>query len=183
NKKAVSTGGIAVERHDPDLLVFVATLEADQSLEQARDALIGVVEGAAAAPLTEQEVQRVQRQVASSFASAVANSRRMANELSECAARGDWRLFFLDRDRLAKVTSADVTRVAGRYLRQNNRTVGLYVPTKEAQRVAVPAAPPAEELVKGYVGKAMTAAGEAFDPTPENLEKRTQRSALPGGVK
>jgi zinc protease len=57
------------------------------------------------------------------------------------------------------------------------------VPTKEAQRVAVPAAPPAEELVKGYVGQATTAAGEAFDPTPENLEKRTQRSALPGGLK
>jgi zinc protease len=183
NKKAVSTGGFALERHDPDLVVFVATVDAGQSLEQARDALIAVVEGAASAPLTGEEVQRVQREVASLYASYVANSRRMANELSECAARGDWRLFFLDRDRVAKVTPADVTRVAGRYLRPNNRTVGLYVPTKEAQRVAVPAAPPAEEVVKGYVGKATTAAGEAFEPTPENLEKRTQRSALPGGLK
>ncbi len=183
NKKAVGTGAFALERHDPDLVVFVATVGADQSLEPARDALIAVVERAAVVPVTEQEVQRVQREVASAYASAVANSQRMANELSESAARGDWRLFFLDRDRLAKVTPADVTRVAGRYLRQSNRTVGLYVPTREAQRVAVPAAPPAAEVVKGYVGKATTAAGVAFDPTPENLEKHTQRSALPGGLK
>jgi zinc protease len=183
SRKADSTGGSVSGRHDPGLLELYAEVGAGQSLDQARDGLIRIVEGAAAASVTEEEVQRARRVVAGSYTAAIANSQGMANQLSGCAGQGDWRLFFLKRDRIARVTPADVTRVAGRYLRPSNRTVGTYVPTKEAQRVAVPAAPPAAELVKDYRGAATTAAGEAFDPTPENLEKRTQRTVLPGGVK
>src|SRR5581483_8039260 len=47
----------------------------------------------------------------------------------------------------------------------------------------IPAAPPVAELVKDYKGRQAVAAGEAFDPTPSNIESRTQRSQLPGGVK
>ncbi|HKB41818.1 MAG TPA: pitrilysin family protein [Gemmataceae bacterium] len=183
SKKAVSTGGVASQRHDPGLLEFYAQGDATQSLEEIRDSLIRVVEGVASTPLTEDEVQRIKRMFAGGFTATLADSKEMANELSEAAGRGDWRLFYLDRDRVAKVTAADVTRVAGRYLRRNNRTVGMFIPTREAERVAIPAAPSAAELVKDYRGAKAITGGEAFDPTPENLEKRVQRSVLPGGVK
>ncbi|HZY83195.1 MAG TPA: pitrilysin family protein, partial [Gemmataceae bacterium] len=154
SKKADSTGALASGRHDPGLLELYAEVGAGQSLEEARDCLIRVAEGIEARPVTEEEVQRARRMIASAYAAAVANSKGMANGLSDSAGRGDWRLFFLTRDRLAKVTAADVTRAAGRYLRQSNRTVGTYVPAKEAQRVAIPAAPPAAALVKDYRGAA-----------------------------
>src|SRR5207249_4179326 len=38
-------------------------------------------------------------------------------------------------------------------------------------------------MLKDYKGDAVMAAGEAFDPSPENIDKRTQRVTLPGGLK
>ena len=37
--------------------------------------------------------------------------------------------------------------------------------------------------MKDYKGAAVVAAGEAFDPSPANIESRVVRSALPGGMK
>src|SRR5262249_44816695 len=91
---------------------------------------------------------------------------------------------FLYRDRVEKVKPDDVKAVAAKYLRRSNRTVGVFVPVKEADRVAVAAAPDVEAQLRGYTGRATTVAeGEAFDPTPENIDKRTRGSTLSGGVK
>ena len=38
---------------------------------------------------------------------------------------GDWRLLFLHRDRVTKVTVKDVMRVAEAYLKQTNRVTGM----------------------------------------------------------
>ena len=104
--------------------------------------------------------------------------------LSEWAAKGDWRLFFLHRDRVAKVTPDDVKRVADQYLQRSNRTVGLFVPTTAAGAGRHPATrPTSTTLVKDYKGGKAMAAGEAFDPTPENIEKRVRRSELSDGLK
>ena len=40
---------------------------------------------------------------------------------------GDWRFLFIHRDRIAKVKPDDVNRVAAKYLRQINRTVGMFI--------------------------------------------------------
>src|SRR5262249_51891568 len=76
------------------------------------------------------------------------------------------------RDRIAAVTAADVNRVAKTYFKQPNRTVGLYIPTKEATRLAIPAVASIDAIVKNYKGGKVDDAGEAFDPTPANLDAR-----------
>ena len=58
------------------------------------------------------------------------DSQAVAVDLSEWASQGDWRLFFLMRDRIKAVTEADVLRVAKAYLKESNRTVGTFIPTK-----------------------------------------------------
>ena len=60
--------------------------------------------------------------------------------LSEAIAAGDWRLFFLQRDRARKATLGDVQKAATSYLVQSNRIEGRYLPTEnrsapQAQRV------------------------------------------------
>src|SRR5262249_23564414 len=89
--------------------------------------------------------------------------------------KGDWRLFFLHRDRVEKVTADDISRVAQKYLQRNNRTVGVFIPTDKAERVAVPETPALAGLVDNYKSSRTIVPGEAFHPTPENLEKRIVR--------
>ncbi|MEM9413076.1 MAG: insulinase family protein, partial [Planctomycetota bacterium] len=112
-----------------------------------------------------------------------ANSERIAISLSEWRAYGDWRLYFLHRDRLEKVTPEDVLRVAKRYLLQSNRTIGLFEPTESPLRAETPTKPDLKSALAGYKGRAKMSEGEVFEPTPENIDQRTIRGELQSGVK
>jgi zinc protease len=90
---------------------------------------------------------------------------------------------FVYRDRLEQVTPESVQAVARKYLQQNNRTVGLFIPTREAQRISVPRAPELAEMIGDYKGRESVSAGEQFDVSPAGIEARTQRVTLPGGIK
>ncbi|HEV3119189.1 MAG TPA: pitrilysin family protein, partial [Gemmataceae bacterium] len=183
SKKASTVSGSAFAWHDPGVLQLTAQVVPGKPLEQTRDTLLSVLEQLATAKITEEEVERAKRKLLKDRELRLTDSGRVGIELSEWGAQGDWRLFFLHRDRLAKVSVADVNRVAGRYLQPSNRTVGLYIPTEQPQRAEVPAPPVVAELVKNYKGGKDVAAGEAFDPTPANIESRVQRAELPGGLK
>src|SRR5439155_13208540 len=102
---------------------------------------------------------------------------------SEWVGAGDWRLLFIHRDRAAKITPEDVNRVAAKYLRQTNRTVGIFYPSTQVARTTVPDTPDVAKLVKDYKGGKALVAGETFDPSPENIEKRVKRFTLSNGVK
>lgn len=180
-KKASSIGGIAFAWHDPTVLVVFAQTEPEKT-EEARAALLETLERLSSKPITQEEVDRVKVKFKSTREQLFANSQRLAVNLSEWAGAGDWKLFFLHRDRMEKVTADDVNRVAKQYLIRSNRTVGVYVPTKQPERAAVPPAPSVDTLVKDYKGRAALAAGEAFDPTPENIERRVIRGTA-GGIK
>jgi zinc protease len=182
-KKASRVSATAWGWHDPGWLEISAQAESPEKLDEVRDTLIKTLEKAGAEPFTEEEVERIKRKIIKAIELRFANSQRLAIELSEWAAKGDWRLFFLHRDQVAKVTPADVSRVAALYLRPSNRTVGLYIPTNEAARAEIPPTPSVAALVKDYKGKEALASGEAFDPTPANIEARTKFSQLPSGVK
>src|SRR5690606_18722187 len=80
------------------------------------------------------------------------------------------------------VTLADVQRVAAIYLKPDGRTSARFVPTEKADRVTIGEAPSAEKLLEGYVGREALAAGEAFDPSPANIDARTQVFTLDNGA-
>jgi zinc protease len=87
------------------------------------------------------------------------------------------------RDRIKAVTEADVLRVAKTYLKESNRTLATFIPTKSPDRTEVPATPDISAMLKDFKGSAVVAAGEAFDPSPSNIESRIVRSTLPDGMK
>jgi zinc protease len=183
NKKAISARASAEQKHDPGLFMVAAGLNNEQSLDDARKIMIETVEGLAAEPPTKEEVDRVKQRLLRAAENRMTDSQVLGLGLSEWSAMGDWRLMFLNRDRIAKVTSDDVVRVAKAYLKESNRTVGEFIPTAQPDRAAIPAAPDFESLFGDYKSTATVSQGESFDPTPANIESRITRSRLPNGMK
>jgi zinc protease len=181
-KKATSVSATAYGWHDPGVLEILVQADKGQLPESVREALLSVLDRVQSEPITEAEVKRAKVKFKKARTLLMSDSNRIGVALSDWAAKGDWRLFFLHRDRVAKVTPQDVTRVAHKYLARNNRTVGVYLPTQQAERAAVPVTPDVSQLVKDYKGGKGVAQGEPFDPTVENIEKRVRRSKLSGGV-
>jgi zinc protease len=154
-----------------------------KELDEVRDIIIATVEDVGVQGVTAEEVDRARQQLLKARTLAAVDTHQTAIALSEWAAQGDWRLYFLHRDRLEQVTPSQVQAVAARYLKSNNRTVGLFIPTDTPQRVTIPATPDVSALVEGYAGREAIAAGEVFDATPANIEGRAQRMHLPEGIK
>jgi zinc protease len=109
--------------YDPGYIEIAAEVRKEQTLDEVKNILLSVVEGLAKTPITEEEVERAKNAFARSFDLMMNDSGRVGIRLSESAAAGDWRLIFLHRDRMKKVTPADVQRVAGTYLKSSNRTL------------------------------------------------------------
>jgi zinc protease len=181
SRKATSASAFAGNNHDPGL--FTASAQAEPGrLDAVRDTLVQTLEGLATVPFKPDEIEKAKVRSRGNAEILQSNSAQMAQALSSASALGDWRLRFVQRDRLAAVTAADVNRVAKTYFQKYNRTVGIYIPVDQPQRLEVAAAPPLDSIVKDYKGGSVAAAGEVFDPTPENLDART-RVVERGGIK
>lgn len=182
-KRASSVSGAAFALHDPGILLLIAEVNQGNEPQDVLTALLDEVEGFAASKITEDDVQRARQKLLKQRELSAANSTQIAIELSEWAAQGDWRLYFLYRDRLEKVDVPTVKAVAEKYLSRNNRTAGMYLPTKEPERVSIPEAPSLAEMIGDYKGRAAVAAGEAFDVSPANIESRTTKLTLNDDLK
>mgnify|MGYP001555513469 FL=1 len=180
---ANTTWGSERALHDPGFASFGAGLPKDASVDAARDALLAELEGFGRHPVRPEEVQRAKTELLNDFDHAQRDTRALVRTLSEFAAIGDWRLFYLYRDRLRAVSVADVQRVALAYLKPSNRVLGVFLPTRHPDRARIPPPPDLAQALSGYHGGEAPAAGEAFDPTPANVEARVIRRTLANGIR
>ena len=169
--------------HDPGFIYTGAGLAKTASIEAARDALLHAVEHIEDAPVTDEEVTRARRMLLNEFEKARSETFSLVRALSEFSAVGDWRLFFLYRDRLRAVTVDDVGRVARTYLKPANRVLGTFVPTSEPDRAQIPPPPNLAVALDGYRGGDEIETGEPFDPSPSNIEARVIRRSLRNGIR
>ncbi|MCC6198015.1 MAG: insulinase family protein [Burkholderiales bacterium] len=182
-KKASSVSASGWPSLDPGMLIFNAQIPDSDAIAPARDAMFATFADVAKHPITEAEVARVRARAAKYYDEVMADPQQLGVRISESIALGDWRLFFVIRDRYRTVTPADVQRVALAYLKRSNVTVGEFIPDAKPDRAPAPAAVDVVAMVKNYKGDAAQATGEAFDPTPANLDARTQRFTLANGMK
>ena len=180
---ASSVWGYERMLRDPGYASFGAQLAKSAALEPARDALLAALEGTTRERITDPEVERARTALLNDMEKAPLESPRYVRWLGEFASMGDWRLFFLYREQLRKVATADVQRVADAYLKPANRVLGLFLPTDKPERAEIPGAPDLAPALAGLKSGETVQAGEAFDPTPANIEARVIRRTLANGIK
>ena len=171
SKLATGASARGDDSHDPGLFFASAQVE-PENLDKARNALLDTLETLRETPFTEEEVSRAKVRSKRAAEMCALNASAMASALSTASSYGDWRLLFIQRDRIEAVTAKDVNRVAAYYFQKHNRTVGIFQPEKEPQRLAITPAPSLDSIVKDYKGGAVAVAGEQFDPSPANLDAR-----------
>ena len=181
-KIGTSVYAFAFGWHDPGVFEIMLNVEPNGNIDQAKAKLLETIEQFKNSPANSEEVQRAKVRFERNRSLLMADSNRIGISLSDWAAKGDWRLFFLHRDLIAKVTPADVERVAKAYLNATNSTVGIYYPTEKADRASIPAAPDLSALMKDYKGGKSMAQGEFFDPSIENIEKRVTTGKISDNV-
>ena len=181
-KLAASVGGGVFPTHDPNLVMYLAEVVAGVEPQKVADTMIEVLESLEDEPLTKEEVERSRSRLLADWEQSFNNSPRVAIDLSEWASQGDWRLYFLYRDRLESASIDDVNRVAKDYLLSNNRTLGMFLPTEAPARAPIPPTPDLAEMIGDYKGRGAVEQGEKFDVSVANIEARSIRSKLPSGV-
>lgn len=180
---AASVDGDAYAWAEPGLIQFFAQVRKDASMETVRDRMVRTIEEFAAGSIRDDEVERFRAKSAKDMELAMTDSKRIAIELSEWGAIGDWRMMFIHRDRIKRLTPDKVRKAAAAYLKPGNRTVGMFIPTDRPDRSPLPDTVDVGSMVRDYVGQDSMTAGEVFASTVENIEKRCVRTTLKNGMK
>ncbi len=182
SKKASSQWGFAPGLKEGGFIYLNADVRKDNDLNDAKTTMLATLDDLITNPPTEDEIERSKTTILKNWELGYNNSDRVGLSMSEYIAAGDWRLYFLFRDRIEAVTSEDVVRVAKKYFVPSNRTIGLFIPDEEPLRAEIPDAPNVEALVAGYKGKEEIAVGEEFDPSCDNIDSRTTTGKLASGL-
>ena len=182
-KKASAVESRGEAQRDPGSLTLFAQIPDGDEIAPAREAMFATIENLRKEPITEAEVARIRAKAAKYFDDIMSNPQRFGVAISGAVALGDWRLFFLERDRYRTVTAADVQRVALDYLKRSNVTIGEFIPDATPDRAPVPPPVDIAAMVKDYKGDATATLGETFDTSIANLDARTQRFTLANGMK
>ena len=180
---AASTFAFTQGLADPGFFIAGVQLGADQDVQPAREALLHTVESFATEPVTEAELARAKARWLKDWDATFADPQHVGVALSESVAQGDWRLFFLSRDRVRDIKLTDVQRVAAAYFVRANRTLGEYVPTAQPVRAPAPARVDLAAVLKDFKPQSAGAEVAPFDASPANINARTQRFELPPGMK
>jgi zinc protease len=179
---ATQASATAFQLRDAGPLLTFAMVAPDGDISAALQTMNATVEGVLTRPITGEEVHRAKASLLNNITQSFNSSAGIALQLSEWAAMGDWRLFFLHRDRIEATTADDVNRVAQRYIKRDNRTVGIFEPTSAPDRAEIPARQDVSAMLDGYTGRPAIAEGEAFDPSPANVDARTTTYELSNGM-
>lgn len=166
----------------PGLQFFGAVVKKGEPIEPVREALTEAVEGFAKRPPTDEEMERVRRSWLNTIERSVNDAQAFGVALSEAIALGDWRLYFLGRERIKEVKADQVAASAGRYFVRSNRVTGTFLPEDTPVRAVIPPAPSVETVMKDYKPSDSSLVSEDFDPSQANIMKRTTLTTA-GGVK
>ncbi len=180
--KAASVSASVRSTLEPGYVAVTATVRLGKSLDEAETTLLATLEGLKTHPFTDAEVNRARTGWLKNFELTQNDSEAVALNLTEWQALGDWRLALLQRDRIRRVTREQIQQAAEKYFVPSNRTLGRFIPDQNPVRAEIPEPTDVATLLQGYQDNTAVAPGEEFEATPENIDRRTLRADLAGGM-
>lgn len=170
---------------DASYLYFGFAVANDKDIKATQDVVRAELDKITTIKYTDQDVSRAQAKIIKQIESIKNNTISFAINLTEIIGAGDYRLGYLYRDAIEKLTKEDIQRVAEKYFRSNNRTVGVFIPSKDEQRTK-PVEFTDEQIValtKEYKGKALEKEVAAFEASIKNLKQNLTEGKLTNGMK
>lgn len=170
---------------DAGYLYFGADINKTKDIKQTSELIRNELDKIAHIDYTAEDVERAKARLIKNIENRQNNTLQLAQSLTEAVSSGDYRLGFIHRDRIENVTKDDVKRVAERYFRANNRTIGVFIPTTDEIRVR-----PDElsnkalsELTINYEGRSAEKEAKPFEASIANLKKHYSHVKLKNGAK
>ena len=178
NGNASYIWGFAPALAEPTFAFFNANVLKENDLMEVEQQMKNTLDSLAHNPPTEEEVKRAKDGILKNFEINQRDANRVGLTLSSYIAQGDWRLGFIYRDRVEQVTPEDVVRVAEKYFKPQNRTVGRFYPVQTPERAEIPEVNDLDAILSGYEGREAIEEGEEFDPAYDNIDSRTVSGTL-----
>jgi zinc protease len=128
---ASSVGGAIVPTEHPFLFVISATASTGTPLSAVEEATIAEIERIRTNGIQEDELARATRQLRARLVFENDSVTNIGHQIGYFETVADVGTYTSVATRLANVTADDVARVAQRYLRPSNRTLGWFAPTED----------------------------------------------------
>ncbi|CAA9200132.1 M16 family metallopeptidase [Flavobacterium collinsii] len=170
---------------DASFVYFGVAVPNDKDVVATKELVRAELDKIGSTKYTDEDVSRAKAKIIKQIESVKNNTVSFAINLTEIIGAGDYRLGFLYRDAIENLTKEDIQRVAEKYFRSNNRTVGVFIPSKDEQRVR-PAEYTDEQLLaftKDYKGKALEKEAAPFEASIKNLKQNFAEGKLGNGAK
>lgn len=170
---------------DASYMYFGLEVPADKDVKATETDFRKELDKVATTKYTEQDVARAKAKLLKQIENIKNNTIGFAINLTEIVGAGNYKLGFLYRDAVEKLTLADVQRVAEKYFRTNNRTVGVFIPTKDEIRVKNLEYSDEQiaSLTRDYKGKALEKEAAPFEASIKNLKANLTEGKLSNGMK
>lgn len=121
----------ASRHRDPGLFLIYGSLAPEAEHEEVEEIVREEVDRICRDGIGENELERAVNQRVAEEAFGRDGPYKVASQLNEAIAAGDWRLYTEYLDRIRSVDAEDVQRAAETYLQDDLSTTGFYVPTDE----------------------------------------------------
>jgi len=182
-KKATKVYGYAQVLQDPGFTYFGLEVPKDKDVKEARRTILDAFDRLDTTKFTEADLTRAKNAIIKENENLYNNTINFGINLTEMIGAGNYKLWFLNRDRIEHLTLADVNKVAKEYYKRSNRTYGVFIPDKTPDRTKVPGTPDIAAMTKDYKGKEIKELTETFEPTIENIKNKTVYGALSNGMR
>lgn len=184
-KKGSSVFAYQPVLHDPGFVYIGLEVPKSTEFTDSRKAFIASLDAIGGTAYTDEDVKRGKAKMLKQIDDITNNTINFSINMTEYIGGGDYRLWYLTRDRYEKVTVEDVRRVAKKYFLANNRTLGVFIPSGTEERIKPEEFDDARiaGLTADYKGRKVEETTSAFEASIPNVKSHLTEKTLPSGLR